>query len=206
MEPSKPTKPDDRKSRKRKRRLRKSNLNAAFMNNLLKQHLDTRVQKRPIMHPPIPSPYAGADQPKVIYVSSKTPFISTVKRVRKLLSLIEKRSMGKVDLISGKGGDKEKLRALDTDGASKTKGREEVVLKATNRAIETALNLALFFQKQEDLTVRFRTGTVSVVDDIVKVASTAEEAEGDDQEEDVQETQVRKICMLEVAITLKLAQ
>ena len=159
------------------------------------------------MHPPIPSPYAGADQPKVIYVSTKTPFTSTVKRVRKLLSLIEKRSMGKVDLIDGKGSDKEKLKALDTEGASKSEARnepEEVVLKATNRAIQKALYLALFFQKQEDLRVRFRTGTVSVVDDIVKVGKATGEAELDDhQEEELQESRLRKMCMLEVAITLK---
>lgn len=130
------------------------------------------------------------------------PFISTVKRVRKLLSLIEKRSRPKADLMDGKSSNKQKLKALDADEASKSdpaKGPEEVVLKATNRAIRTALHLALFLQKQEDLRVRFRTGTVSVVDDIVAVGKMDGEAEI----EDLEETRLRKMCMLEVAITLK---
>lgn len=161
------------------------------------------------MHPPIPSPYAGADHPKVVYISAKTPFISVVKRVRKLLSSIEKRSLGKVDLINGKGSDKQKLRALDVEGPSqKEKEQEEVLLKGTNRVIEKVLGLALFFQGQEDLIVRLRTGTVGVVDDIVMVAKPSKEIEVGDQKEEKEEkelpeTQVRKMSMLEVAITLK---
>lgn len=165
------------------------------------------MQKRPILHPPISSPYAGADHPKVVYISAKTPFISTVKRVRRLLSLIEKRSVGKVDLISGRGSDKQKLNALDTQVSSeKGKDPEEVILKGTNTVIEKVLGLALFFQGQEDLIVRLRTGTVGVVDDIVVVARPSEETEvGDEieEEKELPETQVRKISMLEVAITLK---
>lgn len=159
------------------------------------------------MHSPISSPYAGADHPKVIYISAKTPFISAVKRVRKLLSLIEKRSVGKVDLFQGKDHDEQKPKALDVEGPSqKEKEPEEVVLKGTNRVIEKVLGLALFFQGQEDLIVRLRTGTVGVIDDIVMVPTTLKETEANDQKEEGKEppeTQVRKISMLEVAITVK---
>lgn len=158
------------------------------------------------MHPPISSPYAGGDHPKVIYISAKTPFISAVKRVRKLLSLIEKRSVGKVDLSNGKDRNKQKLKALDMEGSQKENEPEEVVLKGTNRVIEKVLGLALFFQGQEDLIVRLRTGTVGVVDDIVMVPCSPNETEVGDQKEDekvLPETQVRKISMLQVAITLK---
>ncbi len=45
---------------------------------------------------------------------------------------------------------------------------EEVFIKATNRAIEKALNLALFFQNaKEGYHVSVRTGTVRTVDDVV---------------------------------------
>lgn len=159
------------------------------------------------MHPPISSPYAGADHPKVVYISAKTPFISAVKRVRKLLSLTEKRSVGKVDLIHGNDRDRQRLKALDVEGPSqKEKEPEEVVLKGTNRVIEKVLGLALFFQGQEDLIVRLRTGTVGVIDDIVMVPTALKETEANDQREEgkeLPETQVRKISMLEVAITLK---
>lgn len=159
------------------------------------------------MHPPISSPYAGADHPKVVYISAKTPFISAVKRVRKLLSLVEKRSLGKVDLINGKDDDKQKLRSLGGEGPSQKEIEpEEVVLKGTNRVIAKVLGLALFFQGQEDLIVRLRTGTVGVVDDIVMVAKPSNETELGGQKEgetELPETQVRKISMLEVAVTLK---
>lgn len=157
------------------------------------------------MHPPIPSPYAGGDHPKVVYISAKTPFISAVKRVRKLLSLIEKRSVGKVDLSNGKDSNKQKLKVLDMEGSREEK-EPEVVLKGTNRVIEKVLGLAFFFQGQEDLIVRLRTGTVGVVDDIVMVPSPPNETEVGDQKVDgkvLPETQVRKISMLEAAITLK---
>ena len=181
-----------------------------------------RIQKRPILHPAIPSPYAGANQPKVIYVSTNTPFISAVKRVRKLLSLIDKRSMGKVDLINGKGKDKQKLRAI----AKQEKKPEEVLLKATSRAIEKVLGLALFFQGQEDCRVRLRTGSVGVVDDIVEVERPGAEGkidedpedgmdrdgkeggvpldqEEEEEEQELPETQIRMTSMVEVGISLR---
>lgn len=158
------------------------------------------------MHPPVPSPYAGADQPKVIYISAKTPFISAVKRVQKLLTLIEKRSSGKVDLINGKGNDKQKLKALDESTViRKGEKPEEVLLKATNMAIDKALNLALFFQGQDDTRVRLRTGTISVVDDIIEGEETinGDKAEDQMEDEELPESQIRKLSVLEVAITRK---
>lgn len=133
------------------------------------------------------------------------PFISAVKRVRKLLGEIDKRSMGKVDLVEGKGSDKQKLRKLgERTNASTGKEPEEVVLKATNRAIQNVLGLALFFQGQDDCRVRLRTGTVGVVDDIVESAipKGAETVEVEEEEEELPESRVRKASFVEVAITL----
>lgn len=159
-----------------------------------------------MLRPPIPSPYSGADQKKIVYVSTKTPFISAVKRVRKLLDEIDKRSTGKIDLLDGKDSDKQKLRKLSKMNNAPT-GREpeEVVMKATNRAIQNVLGLALFFQGQEDCLVRLRTGTVSVVDDIVEsvIPKGHRTEEGEDEEEELPESRVRKASFVEVAITLK---
>lgn len=176
------------------------------LNRGLRRHLDARIQKRPILRPPIPSPYTGADQKKVVYVSTKTPFISAVKRVRKLLDEIDKRSMGRIDLVDGNGSDKQKLRKLGARTNTSTgKEPEEVILKATNRAIQNVLGLALFFQGQDDCRVKLSTGTVGVVDDIVE--STAPEAvetvEGEDEQEELPESRVRKASFVEVAISLK---
>lgn len=167
--------------------------------------LDKICRKRPILHPPVPSPYAGADKPKIVYISTKTPFISAVKRVQRLVSLAEKRLIGKVDLVNGTGTDRQRLKALHAATAAPSKKQKEseaVILKATNMAIEKALNLAQFFQCQEGLSVQLRTGTVGVVDDIVY----DDKRGGIDKEEQVVElpdTQIRKISMLEVSIMLK---
>ncbi|KAH0565613.1 hypothetical protein GP486_001001 [Trichoglossum hirsutum] len=131
----------------------------------LKDTSDARIQKRPLLHPPISSPYTGRNTQKVVYISSSTPFISAVKRVRKLLDAVDKREMGKVDL-----SDKGKGKARLGQPSRKPKGEpEEVSLKATARAIEKALNLAIFFQSQGRYRVRIRTGSLGVVDDIILV-------------------------------------
>ncbi len=202
---------------------------------------DARVSKRPLLRPPIPSPYTSFASPKVIYISAKTPFISAVKRVRKLLDLIDKRTVGKVDLGDGRD-ERETLRALGEVGQASGKEPEEVILKATNRAIEKALGLGLFFQGQEDVRVRLRTGSVGAVDDIVveekskgekgktgglkkkekrkrrqgEEGSVAGEHDAEHKEEldkdmadpeagdeDLPETRIRKVSVLEIGISLK---
>ena len=116
---------------------------------------------------------------------------------------------GKVDLINGEGSDREKLKALA--GGEKKKEPEGVLLKGTNRAIAKVMDLAVYFQGQEDLRVRIRTGTVAVVDDIVEaddgdgkgVGDGVEEEEEQKDGEEVPETQIRRMAMLEVGVNLK---
>ncbi|KAL9637746.1 MAG: hypothetical protein Q9164_002002 [Protoblastenia rupestris] len=168
---------------------------------------------RPLLHPPIPSPYTNASHQKVVYISAKTPFISAVKRVRKLLEQIDKRAVGKIDLINVKGSDKQKLKRLGEQVASsKIKESEEVVMKATNRAIERALGLGLYFQGQDDVRVRIRTGSVGAVDDIVAVERGDGEGRVDlemggvedgEEEGELPETRIRHTSSVEVAITLR---
>lgn len=157
----------------------------------------------------IPSPYAGADRQKVVYITANSPFISVVKRVRKLLKEVDKRSMGKIDLINGKGSDKQKLKQIGQQTApTPGKGAEEVVLKATNRAIEKVLGIALYFQGQDDCRVRLRTGSLGVVDDIVDAPVDIQGDDGGngkeaDDEVELPESRIRKITAVEVAIALK---
>ena len=150
-----------------------------------------------------------------------------VKRVRKLLAQVDKRAMGKVDLLSGKGSDKQRFSKL----GKQDKEPEEVTLKATNKAIERALGLALFFQGQDDCRVRLKTGSVGVIDDIVvdekpgegrtggKSLGREKNGEADTVMDDGQvgasdeprkeaneplpETQIRQVSMIEVGISLR---
>lgn len=133
--------------------------------------LDARVQKRPIPHPPVASPYAGSSVPKVVYVSTKTPFMSAVKRVQKLLRQAEKRAMASLDLSSKRKTEKEKLAQLAQghDQLRKGKGEEEVFIKATGRAMDKALSVGKWFEAREtEYVVRVKTGSVIVVDDVVE--------------------------------------
>lgn len=153
-----------------------------------------------------------------------------------MLDLIDKRAVGKVDLGDGRKG-KETLQALGEVDQASGKEPEEVILKATNRAIEKALGLGVFFQGQGDVRVRLRTGSVGAVDDIVieekrtarkgkkgspgrkseegATAGAGENAEdGNDEVNEemgkveaddavLPETQIRKVSVLELGISLK---
>ena len=67
-----------------------------------------------------------------------------------------------------------------------------MILKATGKAIEKLLRLTIWFQEQEDLTVRVRTGSVGAVDDVVGV-----DVEGEEMEES---SRVRRASCLEVLV------
>ncbi|KAI9745309.1 MAG: hypothetical protein M1818_001589 [Claussenomyces sp. TS43310] len=158
---------------------------------------NARVQKRPLMHPPIASAKAGAQLPKVIYVSSSASFIPTIKRVRKFLHEVDKRASGNIELL-GPGSDRQKI--LSTGRGADKRG-EEVLVKGTGRAIEKVLQVALFFQGQDDCLVRLRTGSLGAIDDII--------VDGDGNGhldvggEEVPETRVRKTSVLEVGVSLR---
>ena len=109
--------------------------------------------------------------------------MSAVKRVRRMLDAIDKRHMGHGSSggTRSRGGTNKNVggaaagagrhttQATSTTTSSTGNEKEEVLLKATNRAIEKALNLAMFFQKaKEGYRVTVRTGTIKVVDDIVE--------------------------------------
>lgn len=168
----------------------------------LTDRIDAKVEKRPLLHPAIPSPYAGAAQQKVVYVSSKTPFLSAVKRVEKLLHLADKRLvqsattnaknesghrgkrkhgdrdelLGIAEEVEGlKGGKRRKAGLNGADDAGK---REEVVMKGTGKAIHRVLELALWFQqREEEYTVRLRTGSVGAIDDVSLEENEAKDGE-----------------------------
>ena len=123
--------------------------------------------------------------------------------------------------MNDKKSDKQRLQSV-AQGRSK----EEVLLKATGKAIEKVLGLGLFFQGQEDLKVSLRTGGVGAIDDIVEVDEKCKrrgkqvdkkkqgvdedvmvgDMEVDkkvDEEEELPETQIRMTGMVEVRVCLR---
>lgn len=151
----------------------------------------SRITKRPLLHPPVAAPRTGSSNPKIVYVSASSPFISTVKRVRSYLSEIEKRSStstAKIDLL-GSATDREKLNRIISEPEDQGSKGEAVMVKATGKAIEKALQIALYFQGQNDCEITLKTGSVGAVDDF--------------EEGGVEGSRVRRTSMLEVGIKLK---
>ncbi|PLB40902.1 ribonuclease P subunit p20 family protein [Aspergillus candidus] len=147
--------------------------------DMVKLPKHARIQKRPIPHPPIASPYAGSSIPKTVYVSTSSPFMAAVKRVQKLLRQAEKRATASVDLANARKRNQQRLamvgpRAGEEQGPEgegqkgKGKGKEEVFVKATGRAMEKALAVGKWFEEKggEEFAVRVSTGSVLVVDDV----------------------------------------
>ncbi|RMZ79695.1 hypothetical protein DV738_g3214, partial [Chaetothyriales sp. CBS 135597] len=103
------------------------------------------ISRRPIQHAPIASPLAGADVPKVVYVSAKTPLMAAVKRVRKFLVQIERRATQDVRLVER--GEREGLRRLAE--ARDRMVKHEVVVKASGRAMAKAVAVGRWFEDRE---------------------------------------------------------
>jgi ribonuclease P/MRP protein subunit POP7 len=157
---------------------------------------DTQITKRPLLRPAIPSPYSGSQNQKVVYINAKTPFLSAVKRAEKLLHLADKRLVQSATTITKQGKTQsygkrkrgaagaeedeildiaetvEKLKRRKTDGKAMENegeiesGTEEVMLKATGKAIQKCLELGLWFQQREEYRVRLETRSVAAIDDI----------------------------------------
>lgn len=68
-----------------------------------------------------------------------------------------------------------------------------MLLKGTGKAIEKVLGMVVYWQGQEDVEVRVRTGSVGAVEDVV------EKGNG----EEVGESRVRRVSCLEVGISLR---
>ncbi|KAK0254895.1 hypothetical protein LTR91_011404 [Friedmanniomyces endolithicus] len=154
------------------------------------------VTKRPLLRPAIPSPYAGANQPKVVYISARTPFISAIKRVEKLLHLSDKRLVQSDTTLAKHKEQQNRKRKRSADGTDevmeiareverqKSKKRktggagyggeedgedgvaEEVLIKGTGKAISKVMEMGVWFQQRAEYAVILRTGSVAAIDDI----------------------------------------
>lgn len=166
-----------------------------------------RVQKRPVMkrqQPRDAGPAANAS--RIVYISTRTPFMSAVSRVRRKLdaslraaTAVDKRAAPKgAGLYARIEGLKRDIAASEKNNNKKKKdGMGEdyaVTVMGTGRAIEKVVGLAGWFQQEGDCVVEVRTGTTGTVDDVIA-------AEDDEEGEDG--SRVRMMNTLEVSIRLK---
>jgi ribonuclease P/MRP protein subunit POP7 len=133
------------------------------------------IQKRPINHPPIASPYAGPDVQKVVYVSKNTPIMAAVKRVKKLLEQAEKRNLQREGIL----GNGKSARNIAVAAQNKNQTKQEVVLvKGSGRAIEQATKVGEWFKRHAEdgeggWVVNVKAKSVKVIDDIVEDAAAS---------------------------------
>lgn len=99
--------------------------------------------------------------------------------------------------------DGDAVAAAAASSARVSEAAEEVLVRATGRAIERAVRVALFLQGQADLLVRLRTGTVRGVDDVEVVGGGGEGDEVDGAAGEAGEARVREISVLEVGVSLR---
>ncbi|KAK7752537.1 hypothetical protein SLS62_005505 [Diatrype stigma] len=157
-----------------------------------------------------------------IYINPQSPFRSVTARVRKQLDKnLRQASSVNTSFTNRLAGRKnasldDRVRTIQRHHQQQnnnsstgvhhgTVGLEnsgEVLVLATGRAIERAVRVASFFQKQRDCIVQLRTSSIGAIDDVV-VAAT----EGAD-DEDVpfgggDETRKRMVSCLEVSIKLR---
>ncbi|SMR61823.1 unnamed protein product [Zymoseptoria tritici ST99CH_1A5] len=193
---------------------------------------NAHISKRPLLHPVLSSPYS-ATSPKVVYVASRTPFLSAVARCEKLLRQADKRLVqsattkaknetwrrgrGGGDEIAAIAGQVESIKrkrrrggGVGLDEAEDGAGSEEVVIKGTGKAIQKVLELGCWFQQRGEVyDVKIRTGTAKAVDGI---EYNEPEAEGEELDkmgledgngEDLPEARIRHISVLEVCVSLR---
>lgn len=116
-----------------------------------------------------------------------------------MLEIIEKRYH--TNSLLGQKNSTTTAATITGDNNRKKKKKEGVVLKGTSRAIEKTLGLALFFQGKQGYEVRIRTGTVSVVDDVVE-REGKEWKDGGGSMQGVPETRVRRLGCVEAEIKM----
>ncbi|GAO15423.1 hypothetical protein UVI_02056660 [Ustilaginoidea virens] len=133
-----------------------------------------KIQKRPLMRPQL----SASSKSPTIYVSSHTPFVSAVKRVRKLLAK-SLRTAGPAPKNASLQSRVESLKQ-NTASASDRPPALVVTVAGTGKAIEKTLSLASWFEQEGDCNVCLRTRTVGAVDDIVPREAGEGEGEADE--------------------------
>ncbi|KAI0848520.1 Rpp20 subunit of nuclear RNase MRP and P-domain-containing protein [Daldinia vernicosa] len=157
---------------------------------------------------PIPMRIPSTRASRRIYITPKTPFRSVTARVRKQLDKNLREASASNRAFTNKlAGNKnasldERIRAIQRQSASKNSGSGigledagEVVVLGTGRAIQKVVEVAMFFQKQQDCIVQLKTGSVGAVDDVVLEGE--EEWGGEGQE------RTRMMSSLEASIRLR---
>ncbi|KAI3390947.1 hypothetical protein diail_8321 [Diaporthe ilicicola] len=126
----------------------------------------------------------------IIYVGTQSPCMGIVNKVRRALDKTpSSRSTKGLPLAA-------RMAALNSP-ASSDRPEDEVLVRATGRAMAPALHLAAWFGKQNEYVVSVRTMCLETVDDVVADEDGADAEGGFAAEE---ESRTRMLNCLEVGI------
>ena len=144
--------------------------------------------------------------------------MSAFNHVKQVLKHVEKREterdLSKARKNAKHGGTSKPYSAQNDDDT------EPVFVKATGKAIDKALQLALFLQQQQDVVVKIKTGSASAIDDLVVKPSnsnvpdvmgtngveTEEPPIGKDAQsstDDLPEARIRQASTVEIEVSLR---
>ena len=156
------------------------------MHKLPRPPQGSRIQKRSLTRRQPPA----SSKSRIVYVSTGTPFMSAVKRVRKQLD----QGLRRQSAAPKNASLQSRVEALEREQSSSASGvgGVEVTVMGTGRAVEKMVRLAGWFEQQGDCAVQMRTKTAGTVDDVVDVEGEAED-----------ESRVRRMSCLEVVVKLK---
>lgn len=144
--------------------------------------------------------------------------MSAVKRLQKLLLHAEKRSAQSASAQVSSSRPKYSAAASGNDEisdiekvaavmAANKHERDEVILKATGKAIAKALSLGVWFQQRDEYAVRIETGTVGAIDDIIAPEDNATVEEGDQsmkdeaEDEEIPESRIRYASTIQIFVS-----
>jgi ribonuclease P/MRP protein subunit POP7 len=134
--------------------------------------------------------------------------MSAIKRVQKLLLQAEKRSAQSAsDQISSQpkysassNDDITDIEKVASIMAAEKHDRDEIILKATGKAIAKAMSLGLWFEEKVEYAVRIETGTVGAIDDIVAPEDEDQDMK-DEAEEEIPESRIRYASTIQIFVS-----
>lgn len=130
----------------------------------------------------------------IIQVGTGSPFMGIVSKVRHALEKApSSRSTKGLPLAA-------RMAALNSAASSTNRVEDEVLVRGTGRAITRTLQIAAWFDKQNEYMVSVRTMSLEAVDDVVADGDGAGDEGGFAAEE---ETRTRMVNCLEVGVRLR---
>ncbi|ROV98716.1 hypothetical protein VMCG_06807 [Cytospora schulzeri] len=137
---------------------------------------NSKVHKRPINRGRVINRGGPPLSPKqqIIYVGTKSPFMGIVNKIRHALDHSPASRTAKGLPIAAR------MAALNTPAPAAQPPAEgdEILVRATGRAMATLLHVAAWFGRQNDCRVSVRTMSLEAVDDVVNDEDGAEEEGG----------------------------